>query len=150
MNEIYYLDELRVGQRFGSGSYVVSEEAIKQFAAEYDPQPFHLDHAAATASIFRGLAASGWHTAAVTMRLFVDSEFKPAGGLIGAGLDGLQWHRPVRPGDTLTLTVEILDVRPSKTKPEQGMVKVLVTTINQLHEPVQTFSANIVVKRKYE
>lgn len=147
MKEIYYLDDLSVGQRFGSGSYVLDEKAIKRFAAEYDPQPFHLNNEAATDSFFQGLAASGWHTAAVTMRLFVESEFKPAGGVIGAGLDVLQWHQPVRPGDKLSVETEIIEVRPSKSRPEQGMVKARVTTHNQRNEPVQTFVANLVVKR---
>lgn len=147
MKEIYHLDDLRVGQRFGSGSHVMDEEAIKQFAAEYDPQPFHLNNEAASKSFFRGLAASGWHTAAVTMRLFVEGEFKPAGGVIGAGLDALQWHQPVRPGDELSVETEILEVRPSKSVPEQGMVKTRVTTCNQRNEPVQTFVANLLVRR---
>jgi len=147
MKEIYYLDDLRVGQRFGSRSYELDEEAIKRFAAEYDPQPFHLNNEAASKSFFQGLAASGWHTAAVTMRLFVESEFKPAGGVIGAALDALQWHQPVRPGDELSVETEILDVRPSKSRPEQGMVKARVTTYNQRNEPVQTFVANLLVKR---
>ncbi len=147
MKEIYYLDDLSVGQRFGSGSYVLDEKAIKRFAAEYDPQPFHLNNEAATESFFQGLAASGWHTAAVTMRLLVESEFKPAGGVIGAGLDVLQWHQPVRPGDKLSVETEIVEVRLSKSRPEQGMVKARVTTHNQHNEPVQTFIANLVVKR---
>ncbi|WP_374481033.1 MaoC family dehydratase [Zoogloea sp.] len=147
MKEIYHLDDLRVGQRFGSGSHVMDEEEIKQFAAEYDPQPFHLNNEAASKSFFQGLAASGWHTAAVTMRLFVKGEFKPAGGVIGAGLDALQWHQPVRPGDELSVETEILEVRPSKSRPEQGMVKTRVTTYNQRNEPVQTFVANLLVKR---
>lgn len=146
--EIYYLDDLHVGQRFGSGTYLLDEAAINRFATEYDPQPFHLDHAAAAKSFFLGLAASGWHTAAVTMRLFVDSEFKPAGGVIGAGLDALQWHQPVRPGDELCVETEILEVRPSKSRPGQGMVKARVTTYNQRSEPVQTFVANLLIERR--
>lgn len=147
MNEIYYLDDLSVGQRFGSGRYVLEESSIKEFAAEYDPQPFHLDNEAATQSFFKGLAASGWHTAAVTMRLIAQSEFRPAGGIIGAGLEGLQWHQPVRPGDELSVETEILEIRPSKSRPEQGMVKASVTTYNQHKEPVQSYVVNLVVKR---
>lgn len=147
MNQIYYLDNLRVGQRFGAGRFVMDEEAIKRFAAEYDPQPFHLSDEAAKETLFQGLAASGWHTAAVTMRLFVESEFKPAGGIIGAGLDELQWHRPVRDGDELSVETEVLEIRPSKSRAEQGMVKVRVTTNNQRNEMVQVFVANLVVKR---
>ncbi len=147
MKKTHYLDDLEVGQKFGSGRYLLDEDAIKRFAAEYDPQPFHLDHDAAKDTLFKGLAASGWHTAALTMRLFVESEFRPAGGFIGAGIEGLQWHQPVRPGDELSIEAEILEVRPSKSKPEQGIVKVRTTTYNQRHEPVQTFVANMVVKR---
>lgn len=147
MKEIYYLDDLSVGQRFGSGRYLLDEKAIKRFAAEYDPQPFHMNNEAAKETLFQGLAASGWHTSAVTMRLFVESEFKPAGGIIGAGLDALQWHQPVRPGDELSVETEVLEIRPSKSKPEQGMVKVRVTTHNQRNEPVQMYVANLVVKR---
>lgn len=147
MKEIYYLDDLEVGQRFGSGRYLLDEEAIKRFALEYDPQPFHLDDASAQETLFKGLAASGWHTAALTMRLFVESDFKPAGGVIGAGIEGLQWPQPVRPGDELSIEAEILEVRLSKSRPDQGMVKVRTTTYNQRQEPVQVFTANLVVKR---
>lgn len=121
--------------------------AIKRFAAEYDPQPFHLDEDAAQATFFKGLAASGWHTAAVTMRLFVESEFKPAGGTIGAGVDELKWYQPVRAGDELYLETEILEVRPSKSKPEQGMVKARVTTYKHPGEIVQAFVANLVIEK---
>lgn len=147
MNDVHYLDDLALGQRFGSGRVLVDTDAIKRFAAEFDPQPFHLDEEAAKGSLFKDLAASGWHTAAITMRLVVEGEFKPAGGVIGAGIDELRWHQPVRPGDELTLDSEILEVRPSASRPGQGMVKVRVTTLNQRQEPVQTYVANLVVKR---
>ena len=148
MTDIHYLDDLKTGQRFGSGRFVMDATAIKRFAAEYDPQPFHLDEDAAQATFFKGLAASGWHTAAVTMRLFVESEFKPAGGTIGAGVDELKWYQPVRAGDELYLETEILETRPSKSRPEQGMVKARVTTYKHPGEVVQVFIANLVVKRK--
>ena len=148
MQTTHYLDDLSVGQRFGSASRRVDADAIRRFAAEFDPQPFHLDDAAARDTLFQGLAASGWHTAALTMRLFVDSEFQPAGGTIGAGLDGLQWPRPVRPGDELHLETEVLEIRASKSRPEQGMVKARVTTYNQNNEAVQIFVANLVVQRR--
>src|SRR4051812_7938942 len=115
-----YLEDLAPGQKYGSGKMRVEKERIKSFAAEFDPQPFHLDEAAAERSLFKGLAASGWHTAAMTMRLFVESEFKPAGGILGAGFDEFRWPLPVRPGDELTVEVEVLEVRPSKSRPEQG------------------------------
>jgi len=111
-----YLEDFAVGQIFGSGRLRVERERIKTFAAEFDPQPFHLDEEAARGSIFRGLAASGWHTAAMTMRLLVESELKPAGGIVGAGFDEFRWPRPVRPGDELYLESEILEVRPSKSR----------------------------------
>jgi acyl dehydratase len=117
-----YLEDFAVGQNFGSGRLVVDEQRIKAFAAEFDPQPFHLDEESARHTMFRGLAASGWHTAALTMRLLVESEIKPAGGIVGAGFDEFRWPRPVRPGDELRLESEVLDVRPSKSRPEQGWI----------------------------
>ena len=148
MSTLHFLDDLHPGQRFGSASAPLTVADIKQFAAAYDPQPFHLDEAAAQASLFKGLAASGWHTAALSMRLLVDSEFKPAGGVIGAGLEMLQWPSPVRPGDTLSVETEVLEVRPSRSRPTQGMVKIRATTFNQQRETVQIFIANLVVQRK--
>ena len=148
MTQPHYLDDLTVGQKFGSGRRTLELDAIRSFAAEFDPQPFHLDDAAAQATLFRGLAASGWHTAAVTMRLLVDSEFRPAGGVVGAGLEELRWPRPARPGDELRLEIEVLEVRPSKSRPEQGIVKVSVTTLNQDDEALQVYVANVVVQRR--
>jgi len=142
---VHYLEDFAVGQTFASGTLRINETQIKAFAAEFDPQPFHLDDATARATMFRGLAASGWHTAALTMRLLVDSELKPAGGLIGAGLDELSWPRPVRPGDELHVTSEIIGVRVSKSRPDQGVIKVRTTTFNQNDEPVQVFIGNLVV-----
>lgn len=143
-----YLDDLQPGQTFGSGRLKVDEARIKSFAAEFDPQPFHLDDAAARATLFRGLAASGWHTAAMTMRLLVESEFRPAGGIVGAGFDEFKWPKPVRPGDELHLKIEVLEVRPSKSRPEQGLVKLRTTTLDQNEEPVQISVGNLVVPRR--
>jgi acyl dehydratase len=143
-----YLEDFTVGQNFGSGRLVVDEERIKAFAAEFDPQPFHLDQERARHTIFRGLAASGWHTAALTMRLLVESEIKPAGGIVGAGFDEFRWPRPVRPGDELRLESEVLDVRPSKSRPEQGLIKLRTTTLNQNGDAVQILIANLVVPRR--
>jgi len=140
-----YLEDFAVGQTFGSGRLVVEEARIKTFAAEFDPQPFHIDAEAARQSLFGGLAASGWHTAALTMRLLVESDIKPVGGIIGAGFDELRWPRPVRPGDELRVESEVLEVRPSKSRPEQGMIKVRTTTLNQKGEAVQIFVGNLVV-----
>lgn len=144
-----YLDDLAPGQRFvGSTRLQVDAERIKSFAAEFDPQPFHLDDEAARATLFRGLAASGWHTAAMTMRLLVSNDFPLAGGIIGAGFDELRWPLPVRPGDTLRVECEVLEVRPSKSRPEQGLIKLRTTTFNQNDQAVQISVGNLVVPRK--
>ncbi|MFZ3238427.1 MAG: MaoC family dehydratase [Stellaceae bacterium] len=143
-----YFEDFAVGQVFGSGHMRIDADRIKSFAAEFDPQPFHLDEAAAQATVFGGLAASGWHTAALTMRLLVDSELKPAGGIVGAGFEELRWPRPVRPDDELRVESEIVEMRPSKSRPERGLVKVRTTTLNQSDEPVQIFVANLLVPRR--
>ncbi len=143
-----YLDDLQPGQRFASpASFTLDEASIKSFAARFDPQPFHLDDAAAQASIFAGLSASGWHTAAITMRLLVTGGLPFASGLIGLGGE-IAWPRPTRPGDTLRVESEILDVRPSRSKPHQGIVTVKNTTLNQHGEPVQVFTSKILVFRR--
>lgn len=145
----YYLDDLAPGQRFSSRTRIrVDEDRIKTFAAEFDPQPFHLEASLASTTVFGGLAASGWHTAAITMRLLVDSEFKPAGGIVGAGFEEMRWPRPVRPGDELRVECEVLEVRPSKSRPEQGLIKVRTTTLNQREEIVQIFVGNLIVLRR--
>lgn len=145
---LLYLEDFAPGQIYRSGSIAVDAAAIKRYAAEYDPQAFHLDEAAADASFFQGLAASGWHTASLTMRLLVDSALKPAGGIVGAGLDEFRWPRPVRPGDTLRVESEVLEVRPSKSRPQQGLVKLRVTTFNQNGEAVLVMVPNLVVPRR--
>ena len=143
-----YLEDFAVGQTFGSPRLRVDAERIKTFAAEFDPQPFHLDEDAARDSIFAGLAASGWHTAALTMRLSVESDLRPAGGIVGAGVEELRWPRPVRPGDELRTRSEVLEVRPSRSQPDKGLIKVRVTTLNQHDEPVQVVVVNLVVPRR--
>ena len=142
------LEDFAVGQTFGSRRVRVDKEQIKRFAAEFDPQPFHLDEDAARDTIFRGLAASGWHTAALTMRLLVESEFNPVGGIVGAGFDELRWPLPVRPGDELRVESEVLEVRPSKSHPNQGLIKVRTTTLNQNGEAMQAFVVNLIVPRR--
>lgn len=142
--ERLYLDDLSVGQKFTSGAYVMEEARIKSFAAEFDPQHFHLDEAAANDSLFRGLAASGWHTAAATMRLMVDGPLRIAGGLIGLGGE-ITWPKPTRAGDTLRVNSEILEIVPSWSKPNQGIVKVRNATVNQDGEEVQVFTAKLLV-----
>ena len=142
-----YFEDFAVGQIYRSGTLSVDTPAIKSFAAQFDPQPFHLDETAAQATLFRGLAASGFHTAALTMRLLVDGGAPIAGGIIGAGLDELRWPRPVRPGDTLRTESEVMDLRPSRSRPE-GFVKMRTTTLNQNNEPVQVMVANLLVPRR--
>ena len=148
MRRLLYLDDLAVGRKFATASVTLTLEGCKAFAAEFDPQPFHLDENDARETFFRGLAASGWHTAALTMRLLVDGEMKPAGGIIGAGLEELRWPRPVRPGDELRVETEVLEVRESKSRPEQGLVRIRTTTLNQRGEAVQVFVSTLVVARR--
>jgi acyl dehydratase len=143
-----YFEDFAVGQTYGSPRRRIEAERIKSFAGEFDPQPFHLDEATARETFFGGLAASGWHTAALTMRLLVDSALTPAGGLIGAGADELRWPLPVRPGDELWLESEVLEVRPSKSRADIGLVKVRTTTYNQENQPVQVLVSNLVVPRR--
>ncbi len=144
-----YLEDFAVGRIYRSSKRKrVTTEEIKRFAAEYDPQPFHLDEEAGKKSFFGEFVASGWHTAAMTMRLMVDSEFKAANGLIGAGLDELRWPRPVRPGDELRIETEVLEIRESKSRPEIGFVRFRMTTLNQKGEAVQIGVCNLVVPRR--
>ena len=142
------LEDFTVGQIFRAGPFPVHAERIKAFAAEFDPQPFHLDEHAARDTIFGGLAASGWHTAAMTMRLLVESDLRPAGGIVGAGFDEFRWPRPVRPGDALRIEAEVVEVRPSRSRPDQGVIKVRTTTLNQHDEAVQVTIGNLVVPRR--
>ena len=141
-----YFDDLRVGQRFETGTHTVTEEAIKAFAAAFDPQPFHLDDTLARSGMFGGLAASGWHTAAITMRLMVDLGV-PAGGLIGAGGE-ISWPRPTRPGDTLHVVSEVLEVVPSRSRNDRGTVVIRNETRNERDEVVQLFTAKLIAFRR--
>jgi acyl dehydratase len=143
-----YLEDFAVGQVFNSARTRVDKEQIVAYAKQFDPQPFHLDEDAARKTPFQGLAASGWHTAGMTMRMMVDGEFKPAGGILGVGFDELSWPRPVRPGDELHAKSEILEVRPSKSRPDRGMLRVRTTTYNQKDEPVMAFTGNLLVPRR--
>lgn len=142
-----YLEDLHVGQRFTSGLYQMDETRMKGFAREFDPQPFHLDDTAAQESVFRGLAASGWHTAAATMRLLVTGELRLAGGIIGLGGE-LAWSKPTRPGDTLRVESEILEILPSRSKPNRGLVIVRSVTLNQNGDQVQVLTAKLLVFRR--
>ena len=141
-----FFEDLSVGQRFGTGTVTVEPRMIEAFAAEFDPQPFHLSDQGAKNTIFRALAASGWHTAAITMRLLVDGDLKPAGGIVG--FDELRWPRPVRAGDELHVHSEILDVRASTSHPDQGVIKVRTTTMNQAGDTVQIAVGNLLVRRR--
>jgi len=143
---LLYLDDLAVGRRFTSGTATLDAAQIKDFAGRFDPQPFHLDETAAEASLFAGLAASGWHTAALTMRLIVES-MPLAGGVIGAGVE-VAWPRPTRPGDVLTVESEVVEVKPSRSRPDRGMVTVRSETRNQRGEVVQAMTAKLVVPRR--
>jgi acyl dehydratase len=145
---VHYLEDFAAGQKYATGSVAITPEDIKGFAASFDPQPFHMDEEAAGKTFFRGLAASGWHTAALTMKLLVTGELKPAGGIIGASFDEFRWPLPVRPGDELRAESEILEVRPSKSRPAQGLIKVRTTTYNQRGEAVQVFVGNLIVPRR--
>jgi acyl dehydratase len=143
-----YLEDFAPGQNYASGRARVDAAAIKAFAAQFDPQTFHLDEEAARDTFFGGLAASGWHTAALTMKLLVESSFRPAGGIIGTRTEELKWPRPVRPGDELHVEAEILEVRPSASRPGQGFVKCRSTTVNQNGEPVQILVINLLVQSR--
>lgn len=143
----HYLEDLYVGQRFTSGTHVLDESQIKAFARQFDPQPFHLDDDAATQTLFAGLAASGWHTAALTMRLLVDGGAPIAGGIIGAGGE-VSWPTAARPGDILRVTSEIVAVTPSRSRPDRGIVTVRSHTRNQRGEIVQILTAKLVVPRR--
>jgi len=145
---VIWLEDFTPGQKFVSDRLRVDATAIKAFAAQFDPQPFHLDEDAARGSFFGGLAASGWHTAALTMRLLVGSGFRPAGGIIGSRADELKWPRAVRPGDELRVEAEVLEVRPSSSRPGQGFVKCRTTTLNQNDEPVQVLVMNLLVQAR--
>jgi acyl dehydratase len=147
MADRLFLDDLHVGQRFTSASHVVDADQIRRFAAEFDPQPFHLDEDAAANSLFAGLVASGWHTAALTMRLLLTGGVPIAGGIVGVGGE-IAWPRPTRPGDELQVVSEVTEVRPSRTKPDKGIVVLRNETRNQRGEVVQVLTAKLVVPRK--
>ena len=142
-----YFEDLVVGQRFVSHDLAIDAAMIKEYAAKYDPQPFHLDEAAAANSIFAGLAASGWHTASLTMRLLVDT-LPFAGGFIGSGLDELRWPFPVRPGDRLHVEAEVTELRPSNSRPTQGWAKMTCTTLTDAGKAVLVIKPNLIVPRR--
>src|SRR5579871_3619190 len=142
-----YLDDLYVGQRFTSGTYRMEEADMVRFAAEFDPQPFHLDRGAAESSVFRGLAASGWHTAAVAMRLLVTGGLPLAEGMIGLGGE-VAWPRPTRPGDLVHMETEVAEIIPSKSRPDRAIVKIRGTMLNQNQETVYHLTAKLLVSQR--
>jgi len=147
MSEPLYLEDLQPGMHFTNGPVTVTTEDIKRFAAEFDPQPFHLDEQAGSDSFFKGLAASGWHTAALTMRMMVTGGMPLAAGYIGAGGE-LSWPRAVYAGDSLTLRVEVLEAKASSSKPERGFALLRCETRNQRDEVVQILKARVMVPRR--
>jgi acyl dehydratase len=144
---IDWFDDLALGMRFKTGDKLVTREDIKRFASEFDPQPFHLDEAAAEQTPLKGLAASGWHTAAIAMRLVVEARPFGPQPLLGLGVDELRWLAPVRPGDKLHLEGEVIELTPSKTKP-QGIYRTKWTAFNQHGEPVYTFTPIGILPRR--
>ena len=146
-SELLYLDDLHVGRRFTSGTHALDERQITAFATEFDPQAFHMDREAAKGTLFRGLVASGWHTAAITMRLQVDGGLPIAGGIVGLGGE-LAWPTATRPGDVLHVESEVVDVVPSQSRPDRGTVTVRSETRNQRDEVVQTATVKLLVPRR--
>jgi acyl dehydratase len=142
-----YLDDLHVGQRFTSGTCAIDEAQIKAFAAQFDPQPFHMDEKAGQQTFFKGLVASGWHTAAITMRLNVESGPPLAGGIIGGNVE-VSWPLPTRPDDVLHVESEVTEITPSRSRPDRGTIILLSRTVNQRGEVVQILKAKLIVPRK--
>lgn len=142
-----YFEDVKVGQRFVTGTHALDAAQIKAFAGEFDPQPFHLDEAAAEHSLFGGLAASGWHTAAITMKLLVKAGLRIAGGLVG-GQNEITWPQPTRPGDVLRVEGEILETMPSKSRPDRGFAIMQTLTVNQRGETLQKMTAKLIVPRR--
>src|SRR5947207_10489721 len=142
----HYFDDLKIGDRFKSEPLNVTEKQVIEFAHKFDPQMFHLSRKAAERTLFKGVIASGWHTAAITMRLFVQT-LSFAEGAIGLGVDELRWPTAVRPGDVLQVETEIVDLRESRSKPSHGVVRLRNVTTNQRGEIVQTMAASALVLR---
>lgn len=143
-----YLDDLMPGDRFAGGPVTVTAEDIVAYARQFDPQPFHLDAEAAKNTVFGGLAASGWHTAGLTMRMIVNGEGQLAGGFVGMGVEEIRWPKATRPGDTLRIESEVLEVRVSEKRPDRGVARIRTTTVNQDGEAVQVMTANLLVPRR--
>ncbi|MFB6153174.1 MAG: MaoC family dehydratase [Halodesulfurarchaeum sp.] len=147
MPEIYF-EDLAEGEVQEFGSYEVTEDEILEFASRYDPQPFHTDPEAAADSIYGGLIASGWHTAAMGMRMVVEEILEDAASLGAIGVDRLRWHEPVRPGDTLSERIEVLEKRPSESKPDRGVVRIRMATLNQRDAKVLSMESIVLFGRR--
>ena len=143
-----HLDDLAPGQVYELGRRTLGRDEIVAFAREWDPQPFHLDEQAAAASIYGGLIASGWHTVCVFMRLYADGLLVRAAAMGSPGVDELRWLKPVRPGDTLAARLEVLEVRPSRSKPDRGIMRARAVTLNQDGDEVLSFIATLFFKRR--
>lgn len=149
MAELYF-EDFKVGDKFASAAQTITDEMIVQFAKVYDPQPFHLDPVAAKASIYGGLIASGFQTLALGFRLFYDTGTLSAASMGSPGLDELRWLRPVRPGDTLRVEMEVVESRPSQSKPDRGIMRATYKYLNQKGEAVLSYTAMHLLKRKPE
>jgi acyl dehydratase len=145
---ILHLDDFAPGQVYDLGGRTLQRDEIVAFARDWDPQPFHLDEEAATASIYGGLIASGWQTVCVFMRLFADGLLTRAAAMGSPGVDELRWLKPVRPGDALVARLEVLEVRPSRSRPDRGIMRARAVTLNQRREVVLTFIATVLFKRR--
>jgi len=146
---VHYLEDLTPGQLYRTASYTVELAQIQAFAAQFDPQPFHLDPEAAKQTLFGELVASGWHTMGITMRLIVGSDVQLGWGFLGAGVENMDWPSPVRPGDTLRAENEVLEIKPSRSKPDRGIVRIRTTTYNQRDEPVLIVTAKVIVPKRH-
>ena len=145
---VHYLEDMTPGQRYHTASYTVDQAQIQAFATQFDPQPFHLDPEAAKQTLFGELVASGWHTMGITMRLIVGSDVQLGWGFLGAGVENMDWPHPVRPGDTLRAENEVLEIKPSRSKPDRGVVRIRTTTYNQRDEPVLIVTAKVIVPKR--
>ena len=143
-----YFEDLKLGDKFGTGDYEMTAEEIIRFGRQYDPQPFHTDPVAAGSTLFGQLVASGWHTAAVSMRLMVQGEMELDGGVIGQGMEDLRWPRPVLPGDRLRVVTEVEALRPAPSRPDRGLIKLRCRTYNQAGKIVQDMTATLMIARR--
>lgn len=148
MSQFIYFEDLHIGQKFTAGDVLVTEEAIIAYGKQFDPQDFHTDPVKAKDTVFGELVASGWHTAGMTMRMIVDASPKMKGGMVGRSVEKIGWPRPVRPGDRLSVEVEVMELRPSATNPARGTMRTKNTTFNQKGEIVQEMEAIIFVPKR--